>query len=109
MKKKDMAKRKAYAETYAKMKLPGKEQKIIENSFEESKKVNLYLKKSQDDYLLAQTVWKIIDDPDLRKQIELPEDYPNIFHWLIIISYYSMYHSATAAIAKKKVKSKSHE
>ena len=109
MDKEIKAKLKAYAEAYAKMKLPGKDQKIVENSFEENKKVNLYLKRSQDDYLLAQAVKKIIDDPDLRKQIELPPDYPNIFHWLIIISYYSMYHSATAAIAQKRVKCKSHE
>ena len=109
MDKEVKAKLKAYAEAYAKMKLPGKDQKIIESSFEESKKVNLYLKRSQDDYLLARAVKKIIDDPDLRKQTELPADYPNIFHWLIIISYYSMYHSATAAIAQKRVKCKSHE
>lgn len=103
------AKLKAYADTYAKMKAQGRDQKIIENSFDESKKVSLYLKRSQDDYLLARAVRMIIDDSKLRQQIGLPADYPNIFHWLIITSYYSMYHSATAAIAKKKIKCKSHE
>ncbi len=100
---------KTYADTYATMKMSGKDQKIIENSFEESKKVKLYLKRSRDDYLLARAVRKLIDNPELMIQLELPADYLNIYHWLIIISYYSMYHAATAAIAKRKIKCKSHE
>lgn len=87
-----------------------KEQKeISENNFEESRKVKLYLARSKDDFLWATAVKKIIENPKIRSELKLPENYQNIYHWLIIVSYYSMYHAATAAIAKRKIKCESHK
>src|SRR3989338_8525430 len=99
---------KAYSDAYEAMK---KEEKpnIIENSFAESRKVKLYLARSQDDFLLAQAVKNLIENSELKSQLDLPKNYPNLYHWLIIISYYSMYHAATAAIAKKKIKCETHK
>lgn len=106
MDKETKLKLKAYLDAYKNLK---KKEEIDENIFDEARKVRLYLARSQDDYLFAQAVKKIAEDPDLRDKLNLPEDYQNIYHWLIIISYYSMYHSATAAIARKSIKCESHE
>lgn len=87
-----------------------KEQKeISENNFEESRKGKLYLARSKDDFLWATAIKNIIENPKIRLELKLPENYQNIYHWLIIVSYYSMYHAATAAIAKKKIKCESHK
>lgn len=99
---------KVYSDAYEAMKKEEKP-KIIENSFAESRKVKLYLARSQDDFLLAQAVKKLIENSELKSQLDLPKNYPNLYHWLIIISYYSMYHAATAAIAKKKIKCETHK
>ena len=97
---------KAYSEAYEKFKEDGK---IFENDFEESRKVEKFLERAKDDFLLASIIKNLIENPEMRLKLGLPENYQNIYHWLIIISYYSMYHAATAAIAKKKIKSKEHE
>lgn len=106
MDKETKLKLKSYLDSYKRLK---EKKEINENIFDESRKVKLYLTRSQDDYLFAQAVKKIIENPDLRNKLNLPAEYKNIYHWLIIISYYSMYHSATATIAKKNVKCESHE
>lgn len=106
MDKETKIKLKAYSGAYKRLK---EEKEINENIFNETRKVRLYLARSQDDYLLAQAVKKVMENPDLRDNLNLPKDYQNIYHWLIIISYYAMYHSATAAIAKKNIKCESHE
>lgn len=97
---------KSYSDAYKKFK---EEEKIFENDFGESRKVKKYLDRAKDDFLLATAVKNIIETPEMRLQLGLPKDFQNIYHWLIIISYYSMYHAATAAIAKKKIKSTEHE
>lgn len=97
---------KAYSELYNKLK---KEKKIFENDFTESRKAKKYLERSKDDFLLADAVKNLIANSKIRLELGLPEDYQNLYHWLIIISYYSMYHAATAAIAKKKIKLEEHE
>ena len=96
----------AYSELYRQLK---EEKEISENDFAESRKVKLYLARSKDDFLWATAVKKLIENPKIRQELNLPEDYLNICHWLIIISYYAMYHAATAAIAKKKIKCESHK
>lgn len=106
MDKETKIKLKVYSDAYKRLK---EEKEINENIFDDARKVRLYLARSQDDYLLAQAVKKVIETQDLRNNLNLPKEYPNIYHWLIIISYYSMYHSATAAIAKKNIKCESHE
>ena len=81
---------------------------IMENSFEEARKSDKYLQRAKDDYLLASAVKNLIENSEQRLKIGLPENYKNLYHWFIIISYYSMYHAATAAISKKKIKCNSH-
>lgn len=103
--KENSAKLKAYSDEYKRLK---EAKEIIENSFEESRKSDKYLQRSKDDYLLARAVKNLIENPELKLGIGLPENYKNLYHWFIIISYYSMYHAATAAIAKKKIKCTSH-
>ena len=99
------AKLKAYGDDYKRLK---EDKEILENSFEEARKSDKYLQRSKDDYLLASATKKLIENLELRLEIGLPENYQNLYHWFIIISYYSMYHAATAAIAKKKIKCISH-
>lgn len=96
----------AYSERYENLK---REKEIFENNFTESRKVQKYLDRAKDDFLLANAVKKLIESSNIRLELGLPENFQNLYHWLIIISYYSMYHAATAAIAKKKIKSESHE
>lgn len=100
---------KAYSELYGNLKKAGNNKKISENDFTESRKVKKYLERSKDDFLLANAVKKLIETSEIRLELGLPQDYQNLYHWLIIISYYSMYHAATAAIAKKMIKCESHE
>ena len=103
--KETSAKLKVYSDEYKRLK---ESKEIIENSFEEARKTDKYIQRSKNDYLLASAAKKLIENTDLRLGIGLPEKYQNIYHWFIIISYYSMYHAATAAIAKKKIKCTSH-
>ena len=106
MDKETKLKIKAYGKLYEDWK---RKEKIIENDFGESRKVSRYLKRAMDDFLLATAVKNLIETSEIRLELGLPKDYKNLYHWLIIISYYSMYHAATAAIAKKKIKSDEHE
>ncbi len=83
-------------------------QEIIENEFKELKKVKNFLNRSKDDLLLASATKKLCENEEIKLKLGLPDDYQNLFHWLIIQSYYAMYHSASAAIANKKIKAYSH-
>ncbi len=96
----------AYSELYSQLKKMGQ---IAEHDAAQKGKTKLYMERSKNDYLFASAVKKLIDRPELGKDLGLPPAYTNIHHWLIIISYYSMYHAATAAIAAKNVKCESHE
>lgn len=96
---------KAYSDEYKRLK---EEKEIMESSFDEARKSGKYLQRAKDDYLLASAVKKLIESPELKLGIGLPENYKNLYHWFIIISYYSMHHAATAAIARKKIKCSSH-
>lgn len=96
---------KAYNIEYDQLK---RKEEIIENNIIESRKVSRYLNRSKNDFLFANTIKNLIEDTRIRLKLGLPEEYPNLYHWLIISSYYAMYHAATAAIAKKRIKSLSH-
>ena len=85
-----------------------KKQEIAENNIIEGRKVDKYLERAKDDFLLATATKNLIEKVKIRLELGLPEDYQNLYHWLIIHSYYSMYHAATACIAKKKIKARSH-
>jgi uncharacterized protein (UPF0332 family) len=97
---------KAYSVAYDRLK---REEEIIENNVLESRKVSRHLDRAKDDFLLAAATKKLIENEGARMELGMPEDYPNLHHWLIIHSYYAMYHAATAAVAKKKIRSQSHK
>jgi len=96
---------KAYHHAYDQMKIKGD---ITEGDIKEFTKSGRYLNRAKDDFLLANATKKIIEDMKIRASLGLPADFANLYHWLIIHSYYAMYHAATAAIAKKKIKTSSH-
>ncbi len=96
---------KAYSLAYEQLK---RKEEIIENNVVEGRKVSSHLSRSKDDFLFASAIKNLIENLEARLGLGLPENYPNLYHWLIITSYYAMYHAATAAIAKKKIKSESH-
>lgn len=96
---------KAYGMKYETLKREGG---IVENDIRESTKVQKHITRAKDDYLLANGIKITAENPKIKTQLKLPSDFDNLYHWLIIISYYSMYHAATAAIAKKKIKCDSH-
>ena len=96
---------KAYSYSYDNLKREGK---IIENDLRESTKVKKYLSRAKDDYLYANATKALIENDKIKSQLGLPSEFQNVYHWLIIQSYYAMYHAATAAVAKKKIKCDSH-
>jgi len=96
---------KAYSLQYDDLK---RKEDIIEHDFRESRKVARYLSRSKDDFLWANATRKIIESAKLKQELGLPADFQNLYHWLIIESYYAMYHAATAAIAKRKIKAGTH-
>ena len=106
MDKEAKARIKAYSLAYEQLK---RKEEIIENNAIEGRKAGRYMDRSKDDLLFAAAVKNLIENSGIRLQLGLPEEYINLHHWLIIASYYAMYHGATAAIAKKKIKSESHK
>lgn len=96
---------KAYNMKYEELKRQGE---IAENDVRELTKVQKHMTRAKDDYLFANSIKAIIENPNIKMQLKLPPDFDNLYHWLIIVSYYSMYHAATAAMAKKRIKCNSH-
>ncbi len=75
---------------------------------EEHKKLEKpFLTKSRKNFSVANLLFKISEQEDLRKLLSLASDF-EMYDWVIIVSYYSMYTSALAALAKLGFKSKSH-
>lgn len=66
-----------------------------------------FLTKSRKNFTVANLLIKISDDGDLKKLLALSSDF-EMHDWVIIATYYSMYTSALAALAKLGFKSKSH-
>src|SRR3989344_4398115 len=99
------ARLKAYSLQYDELK---RKEEIIENDFRETGKVARYLSRSKDDFLWAHATKTIIDSSKIKRELGLSADFQNLYHWLIIQSYYAMYHAATALIAKRKIKAQSH-
>jgi len=66
-----------------------------------------FLKKSRKNFTVANLLFKISEQEDTRKLLNLASDF-EMFDWVIIVSYYAMYSSALAALAKLGLKSKSH-
>jgi len=75
---------------------------------EEHKKLEKpFLTKSRKNFSVANLLFKISEQEDIRKLLNLASDF-EMYDWVIIVSYYAMYTSALAALAKLGFKSKSH-
>jgi len=66
-----------------------------------------FLTKSRKNFAVANILFKISEQEDMRKLLNLSSDF-EMHDWVIIVSYYAMYASALAALAKLGFKSKSH-
>lgn len=66
-----------------------------------------FLKKTRKNFTVAHILFKISEQDELRKVLSLASDFET-YDWVIIVSYYSMYVSALAALARLGFKSKSH-
>ena len=67
----------------------------------------LFLAKSRKNFGVANLLFKISEQEDMRKLLNLSSDF-EMYDWVIIVSYYAMYTSALTALAKLGFKSKSH-
>jgi len=75
---------------------------------EEHKKLEKpFLTKSRKNFAVANLIFKISESEDMRKPLNLTSDF-EMYDWVIVVSYYAMYTSALAALAKLGFKSKSH-
>ena len=66
-----------------------------------------FLTKSRKNFAVANLLFNISEKDELKKSLNLAYGFET-FEWVIIVSYYSMYASALAALAKLGLKSKSH-
>ena len=75
---------------------------------EEYKKLEKpFITKSRKNFSIANLLFKISEQDDLKKLLALASDF-EMHDWVIIVSYYSMYTSALSALAHLGYKSKSH-
>lgn len=66
-----------------------------------------YLLKSRKNFTVANMLMKVSDSEELKKVLRLSNNF-EMYDWVIVVSYYSMYVSALSALAKLGFKSKSH-
>lgn len=66
-----------------------------------------YLAKSRKNLAVANLLFKVSKDDDAKKMLSLASGF-EVYDWVIVVSYYSMYASALAAISGLGFKSKSH-
>ena len=66
-----------------------------------------FLAKARKNFTVANLLFKITEQEELRKSLNLASDF-DMYDWVIIASYYAMYTSALAALAKLGFRSKSH-
>ena len=75
---------------------------------EEHKKLEKpFLVKARKNFSVANLLFKISEQEDIRNMLNLASDF-EMHDWVIIVSYYSMYTSALSALARLGYKSKSH-
>ncbi len=83
-----------------------KKEQLFKN--DENKKLEKsFLKKSRKNFSVGNLLFKISEQEDIRKLLNLASDF-EMYDWVIIVSYYAMYTSALSALAKLGFKSKSH-
>lgn len=73
----------------------------------EKAKVRLYLERSRNDLFFARLQMKISTDTKAKQSLMIDAKY-TCFPWVIAAGYYAMYQAATAAIAQKGLKARSH-
>jgi len=66
-----------------------------------------YLIKARKNFAVANLLFKISEEEDTRKRLNLAFDF-EMYDWVIVVSYYAMYASALSVLAKPGFKSKSH-
>jgi len=66
-----------------------------------------FLTKARKNFTIANLLFRISEQGDVKKALNLPSGFET-YDWVIISSYYSMYTSSLAALAKLGFKSKSH-
>ena len=66
-----------------------------------------FLKKARKNIIVANLNLKISENEELKHTLKLSSDF-EMYDWVIIVSYYAMYISALAALAKLGYKSQSH-
>ena len=66
-----------------------------------------FLKKARKSFTVANIMLKISEQDEFKKTLAISQDF-EMYEWVIIVSYYSMYVSALAALTKLGFKSKSH-
>lgn len=72
-----------------------------------SKLSGKYLQKARSNLITANTLFEINNNSEIRKLLKIPEGYSSD-EWVVVSSYYAMYSSALALLAKIGYKSSSH-
>ncbi|MFA4820040.1 MAG: hypothetical protein WC613_03735, partial [Candidatus Aenigmatarchaeota archaeon] len=83
----------------------GKEQLLKKQEYTKLEKP--FLAKARKNFTVANLMFRISEQDNFKKSLALPESFET-YEWVIIVSYYGMYTSALAALAKLGFKSKSH-
>ena len=83
-----------------------KKEQLLKND-EYKKFEGLFLKKSRKNFTIANLLFKISEQEEMRKFLNLTSDF-EMYDWVIIVSYYAMYTSSLSALARLSYKSKSH-
>lgn len=79
----------------------------LQKSQENTKLEKPFLAKARKNFTVTNLLFKISEQEELKKLLGLGHDF-EMYDWVIIVSYYSMYISALAALARLGYKSKSH-
>lgn len=66
-----------------------------------------FLTKSRKNFTIANLLFKISEQKGIRRMLNLASDF-EMYDWVVIVSYYSMYASALSALAHTGYKSRSH-
>lgn len=66
-----------------------------------------FIEKARHNLTLCSVVWELSNENQMKKGFNLPETF-TAFDWVVVIGYYSMYHSALAALASIGYKSSNH-
>jgi uncharacterized protein (UPF0332 family) len=83
-----------------------KKEQLFKND-EHKKLEKPFLAKARKNFTVSNLLFKISEEEEMKKLLSLASDF-EMYDWVIIISYYSMYTSSLSALAKIGYKSKSH-